>query len=292
MIPGSRIWGGRFQGITLHVNDLGGMAGIAIVPAAALALRSHDTPLRRLLAYAAVGGVAAGLLLSGSVGGMLAALTSGAVWLAISRSASRAILPTVLVIVVGFTLVNNQQDAGGYSPLERFQRATGPAGDPGSSFASRLETYDAAVEGIATNPLVGVGLDPESSRTDNGFGVHNTLLAAWYEGGFLGFLGVLIILAAIARAAWMAIRQARSQDEWHLSVALFSAYTGVLAYSISAPILLQRWAWVPALLVLVLRAQQIATRSVSEPPHVLGPVADRRAALPHAVIGQGNARAV
>jgi O-antigen ligase len=91
-------------------------------------------------------------------------------------------------------------------------------------------------------------LDDVSAYTTTGMQVHNLLLGSWFQSGLLGLLGILLILITAARYAWHNLASAASREEYSLAVALAASVVAFAAFSMTAPGLYQRHAWVAAVL--------------------------------------------
>lgn len=266
VIPGTSPFYGRMTGTALHMNDLGGMAAIALPAAVALVARPPEARRGRRTAIAIVMLIGSGVLLSGSVGGLLAATVGVAVYTIASPIRRRTVVTVMVVFLGGALLLNAQQEAGTPSPLERASRVTGP---------SRVETNRTALEAIADGPVIGHGIGQVVPTT--GFQVHNVILAPWYEGGLFALLGMVVILTGLARTALQVVRSARSGREWQLAIGLLAAFCSFLTFAMGAPVLFQRYCWVPGALLIALRCQQLRTRRAETPtvPPALKPVAIR-----------------
>ena len=89
-----------------------------------LTLRRGLSPPRRLLAYIVLLLVMAGLVLSGSVGAMIAALVAVFVWFALQRNSRRTLLPFAVIVAAVLALTTFQSIRGDPTPLERFDHVT------------------------------------------------------------------------------------------------------------------------------------------------------------------------
>lgn len=254
---------GRATGFTTHPNDLGGLAAVAFVPALMLAARRAISAPQRLFSYLCLLLVGAGLILSGSVGGLFAAAAATFVWFAFQRTSPESIVvfAAVGICVVGGVTV--QALRGAPTPLERFDRVTSSSGsfEGTGSLDSRIETYRVAAEEIKEHPFVGVGLDLVSVTKPFGVAsyeheVHNLVIGTWYKAGLLGLAGILIALFAVLRTGWIAILQSRSEAEQMVSVALLCSVVAFVAFAMSAPVLYSRYGWISAALLLAMRAVQ------------------------------------
>jgi hypothetical protein len=269
IIPGTSPIYGRMTGTALHINDLGGMTGIALPAAVALVALPLGSLLSRRTAAAMLVLIGAGTVLSGSVGGLLAATVGGAVYAIASRIRGRTVMMALILVAGGVLLVSAQQDAGAPTPLERASRVTGPEDDPTSTFWSRVDTNQAAFEAVAERPIVGHGLGQPVPAT--GFQVHNVLLGPLYEGGVFALAGIVVILTGLALTGVQVVRLARSGQEWQLAIGLLAAFCGSIVFAMGAPVLFQRYAWVAAGLLVALRCQQVRAHSATPAVPALEP---------------------
>ena len=92
VIPDTDTAFGRMTGTAQHVNDLGGSAAVALTSALGLTLmRSVGRPARLIGAVGTVL-ITSGLILSGSIGGMIAAMVGVGVAAAVTRRSARSAL--------------------------------------------------------------------------------------------------------------------------------------------------------------------------------------------------------
>lgn len=264
VIPGTSPIYGRMTGTALHVNDLGGMTGIALAAAIALVARPSGGLRSRQTAVVLVVLIAAGTVLSGSMGGLLAATAGTAIYAVASRIRGRTVVTTAILLVGGALLVSAQQEAGAPNPLQRASQVTGPEDDPSATLWSRVDTNQAALEAIAKRPLVGHGMGHPVPAT--GFQVHNVVLGPWYEGGLFALGGIVVILTGLLITGLQAVRAARSGQEWQLAIALVAAFCSFVVFAMGAPVLFQRYGWVAGALLVALRRQQMRTRRTTMLP--------------------------
>jgi O-antigen ligase len=256
--------GGRMTGFTTHPNDLGGLTCIAFVPALMLAARHSIPAPRRLLSYAVLLLVVAGLILSGSIGALLAAAAATFVWFAFQRSSVHSILVFTTLGLCVVAVMTVQVMRGAPTPLERFDLVTSSRSDGGATVGSveqRIVVYRSAAEAIEEHPFVGVGLDLRSVTKPFGeenyeYDVHNLIIGLWYKAGLFGLAGMLIAFLAVFRSGWIAILRSKSDLERRLAVALVSSAVAFFMFAMSAPVLFSRYGWISAALLLALRAVQ------------------------------------
>ena len=263
VIPNASIAGGRATGFASQPNDLGGITAIAFVPALMLASRSRASLVARGWSYAALLLIAAGMVLSASVGALLAAAAAVIVWLALQRTSihillALAVLALSLIVVSASGRATATRHVSGRS---RTRRTVVGAGTQLGSAEQRIGTYQAAIARIEENPFVGVGLDLRSITRPFGiesfeYDVHNLVIGLWYKTGLLGLTGILLALLAIFRSGWAAILGSRSADESRVAIALGCSLVAFVVFSMTAPILFTRFGWIAAALVLALRSVQ------------------------------------
>jgi O-antigen ligase len=257
IIPGGAVHWGRATGFTSHMNDLGGIAAVALIPALMFCMRPSRHPLSTLAAYAGLLLAATGLILSGSVGALVAAAVGAFLWLtAAPRLPARTFVFFGLAVVAATALLQFQESKDAPTPAARLERVTGSPTDPNATLWTRVETYRGAIDRVLDNPFTGVGLDSESS-TIGTTEPHNLVIGLWFKVGFIGLAGVVLLVLAILSAARATLREAVSVDEQMLAVALLCSFAAFLVFSMGAPVLYTRYGWAPAALLLALGAVQI-----------------------------------
>lgn len=254
IVPGISPATGRMTGFTEHVNDLGGVACVVLIPA--LTLASHDAigNLRKYCFYIITFLITAGLILSASISGLIAALISFLIWGIMSRTQIKKIAMFIMICAVCLLTVYFSLKHGGISVLDRLTDVAGQKLYYETS-ASRLEAYRLAWKSISKNPLVGVGTGPYAGTTETGDAVHNVILLNWYESGVFGLLGILIILGSLIIVGINVIRFSRSENERSLSISLFSSYIAFLVIGMVQPIYFRRFGWISAALIMALYAK-------------------------------------
>ena len=285
VIPNASIDGGRATGFTGHPNDLGALTAIAFVPALMLASRPRIAAASRAWFYLLLLLVAAGLILSVSIGALIAAACAVFVWLVFQRPSIHSTLALATLAACVVALVTLQSIRGAPDPLERFETATSTSSQAGvvqvGSVHQRIGTYRVAIERIEENPFVGVGLDLFSVTRPFGveayeYDVHNLVIGLWYKTGLIGLVGMLLALFAIVRSGWTAISESISASERRLAVALGSSVVAFVVFAMTAPILFTRLGWISAALLLALRGMQqerLASEQAARPEVARRPVA-------------------
>jgi O-antigen/teichoic acid export membrane protein/O-antigen ligase len=255
VIPGAEIHWGRLTGFTQNVNDLGGVTSAAFVPALMVLVSLAKTPLRMLGAGVLLSLVAAGLLLSGSVGSIIAASVAAAVWFGAHRTRVSRLVALAAITVAAITIYTTQISEQTPSSIERITHlGSGSPDDPNLTLDDRIQTYRAAINRVEQNPIVGVGLNRDTTAASEW--VHNIFLGTWYTTGLLGLVGMTLIFVASGRAAWWSMLSARSVEERGLALALSGSFIAFLVFVMSEPALFIRYGWVSVALVCTLRAIQ------------------------------------
>ena len=234
---------GRAPGLAGHSNVLGLLAAVAIVLCLG-DLRTARTVRRRAALALLVAANAGGLLASASMTA-LAALALGSLVLAVAlRVRLRWVVLAVASLAALVTaLASLAPGAGSFrTPAERLLQVTGQT-DQISTMATRLETVQAAWEGIRRDALVGVGLDDASGVTsivlDGETLTHDLPLRAWYQGGLALVLAVVLVYLHVARGLVLAMRRGVAATE--------ASVLGVmLSFALTSATLQQPYFWLVA----------------------------------------------
>jgi hypothetical protein len=266
IIPGADVTNaGRYSGFTAHVSDTGGITALAVVAGVA-GLGIGASKGAKFLSLGIIAGGLVGLILSGSVSGMLSA-GIGIIAVMMLRGVS-----TRRLILVGCAGAAATYFASGVlsatqnalNPMERFYQAVGlsPAAASGlNTTASRLETDRLGWESFLKNPWTGVGLDPESAVVDHLFNlsVHNFLIGALHQGGWVFALGLL--LAALS----LLLPGLRKQAPDALRAQTAGMAVAAVTFAITAPSFFNRYFWVPLALLGVQTLLPTRPPSLQEP---------------------------
>jgi O-antigen ligase len=253
VVPGTYAAYGRMTGTAQHFNDFGGSAAVALPAAAGLAFLSRGPA--RLVGLGGTVVIASGLLLSGSVGGMVAAAFGAAFGALVARRARSFWIIAIVVAAAAFATWQLQTSNGAETPFGRLQTVSASDG----SLQARLDVFTMAWKRIADQPIVGAGfgLDPSSAEAQLPDLIHNAYLSTWYQGGLLALIGLVIVCYTSLRISLVSARNSLSRDELALAGALSGAFVSYLVFGLGEPTLYVRYGWVPVALVLALRAAQI-----------------------------------
>ncbi|WP_319405213.1 O-antigen ligase family protein [uncultured Desulfosarcina sp.] len=251
IIPGTfPVWN-RMTGLTEHVNDLGGLTSIALIPAIIMLTRFPKTTWHLVHSWICTILIAGGLLLSISMSGVLALLASLSVWLILGRFSHRKVIILCISCVLFSAAISIQSYYDRVSILSRLHDISDD-GFSSLTLQTRIDTYTAAWEEITENPLMGVGLGPDIGKTTTGYVVHNIFLLNWFESGLFGFLGILIILGSIVFLGFQGIKDPNNKSERIIGIALFSSFIAFLVLGMAQPIYYKRFGWISAALLLSL----------------------------------------
>jgi O-antigen ligase len=239
-----------------------------------LASRGRASAAARAGSYLALLLVAAGLILSGSIGALVAAAVALVVWLAFQRASVHSVLALATLATCLVALIALQSVREAPNPLDRIESVTTSTSLPGGgtklgSAEQRIATYRVAIARIEEDPFVGVGLDLKSVTLPFGvesyeYDIHNFVVGLWYKTGLVGLAGMLMALFAILRSGWTAILRSTSTSESRVAVTLMSSFVGFVAFAMTAPVLVSRFGWIAAALILALRGVQLE-REALEP---------------------------
>lgn len=254
-------YAGRQMGLSEHPNALGGAAAVALAPAMLFAASRIWTEAKRYVSIGLLGLVLACIALSGSVTAFGAGIASVAIWLASGRVAIRQLLvvTATLALATSALIVINQQGASSVlSPIDRVSLTLGLTTTPLATGLDRLTLDAIAWNEIVRNPLLGVGLDGGSiAQVMGGVGVHNMFLLVWVGAGVFGALGLLLMVMSLGSTYLLEFRRSSDPIERTLVLALATSFVSFLIVALAQPDLYIRWGWVPAALLLSLRAKRL-----------------------------------
>ncbi|MHC9294320.1 O-antigen ligase family protein [Mycobacterium sp. LTG2003] len=259
VIPGGAVTvDGRFTGMTTHQNDLAGISCMAA--AATLAAVGATIPRGvRIGALAILSASLVGLILSGSVSGLLG-LAAAVLYLIVRGTVrfSRALTVTAAGALLMAILLPQLDSIGALNPIERLTRTTGFSASQSEydTAGTRLELMRLAVEAIGDSPFVGRGMLIADNVLMKRFTVHNNFLGTWTAGGVLVFLGVVIATAIALR---FCLSRHSRRDPLHNAVA--TAVVAALVFAQTAPGFYNRYYWIPVAFAIYLVIDMRYTRS-------------------------------
>jgi len=255
IIPGSEVTqAGRFTGWTGHVSDLGGIGALGV--AIGIGFVISGRLVHRAWGILAVTLAAVGLVLSGSVSGMLAAGVALLIYLIRGALRIRYVLliGVLMAAIYSVSSIVQSNTTGALNPVDRLLQTLGIT-EQGrySTTESRFETTDAAFASIAKHPFVGVGLDPISSIADGEFPVHNLVIGALFQGGLLLAIGITAFAVRPLLGRWL------RDDPSLLTTQLLATAVAAFVFAMTAPSLYNRYFWIPIALLCVARARHAVT---------------------------------
>jgi O-antigen ligase len=258
----------RQVGLTGHPNDLGGSSAIAVAPAMLFATSRLLNSAKQLIFLGLLCLVLAAIALSGSVTSFVASFASVVVW-SVGGHASMRRLATVagMLGLMGIALVaiNSVGVSSVLSPTDRVAQTLGLESAPLATGLDRLNVDAIAWNEIVRNPLFGVGIDVQSNADAmGGVGAHNMFLFTWVGAGFFGFLGLVVMVVVLGVTYVREYRNSGSNAERSLIFALGTSFLSMLLVTSAQPALYIRYGWVPAALLLPLRAMRLRGEKVAE----------------------------
>lgn len=242
---------GRMNGLTEHVNNLGGLTAVAMIPAIMILRFFSKNIFNLIFNIACCFFIAGGLLLSVSMSGIVAMIVSLLIWIAISRSYLKNTLSVFMIALLLFGAIYIQCNYQNINVISRLYDIN-EQGFYLYTIESRLETYSAAWNVIKAKPLIGVGLGPDVGLTKTGYMVHNIFLLNWYESGLLGLIGMIIFITSIILLSFKGIKNPKNKEEETIGAALFSSFIGFMIIGLAQPIYYERYGWISAALLISL----------------------------------------
>jgi O-antigen ligase len=264
---------GRMAGFTQAPNDLGGMAAIVLIPVLTLTIRPGISVALRTVGSVFLLATVIGLIISGSVAAMAAAIIAVILWVLLSGVTRKQLAAVAVVAATIIVAVGLQSAVKAQSPLQRLEAVLAPK-DPNASMNGRIRIDKATLELIRQSPVVGIGLDSKSADDKlatfgfrRGLGAHNFFLAAWLGGGVLALLGLLLIVGFILRLGYQTVRSTTNDPEYsRLAIALTIAFITYMVFGIVSPTLYLRYGWVSAALLIALANLRRLPGTVSAEP--------------------------
>jgi O-antigen ligase len=265
------VFNGRATGLAKHPDDTGSFLALGLTFAVGLAL--HPSHKRRWLYVVSALVIAMGLIVSGSVSGMLCGLAGCFIVMALSGIKIQHFVAIVVILVAGYVGGTSIQGHNGKSlnPIARFEAATGPEANGSNSVAPREGTWKGAWNGIENSPILGHGLDVLSSLTyldpnnNTEYPTHNFILMAWFQGGILFLVGDLICIAEAFRRMFLKGKLDA------MTKVLFGGAVAVILFALQAPMMFDRYFWFPFVLAMAyplsrggnIRTGKVVRRTVS-----------------------------
>jgi O-Antigen ligase len=277
--------GSRATGFTVHANDLGGACAVALVPALLLATSRFEqlsaASAARAGRWIVLGLISAGLVLSGSVTALLAAFVAILVWMFApsARIGGRlAVITGLIVAMFAVVLVGGKVT----SPTERVSQVTSRSAtrQGAGTVDVRIRTVKRALARIKTDPVFGVGFDGAGGLVtviDKGrsarYQVHSAPVAAWYEAGILGLIGLLVVAGGLARTAWHSLLGA-DENDLLVGLAVLAAGIAFVIIALTSPLVFQQYGWFTAVMIVAWHARR------DVPSELLVATPSRKVAMP------------
>ena len=289
-----------------HPNDLAGYLAVGL-PILLMNLPRHPEHSRRRRTLGRMAALALAVYGISTTGSMTAFLAGGVA--VVSTLAISALIPPMegerrrlhplsvmagaVAAVVGLTLLASSD----LPLLERFERLESGDSYVESSASHRARLNAAVVNRFDDWLVVGVGMDAASlsaaELTADPIlmgGVHNMYLKVLFEAGLPGLIGVLVIQLATFRCAFRLVIHSRDTALYPVAVGLTGAAAGACFYALFAPILFQRYFWLPIGMIWclwALRREELRRQSAAVVAEAQA-VAPRRTAAPRSAPAIGG----
>jgi O-antigen/teichoic acid export membrane protein len=254
----------RPEGLATHSNHFALVSALALGPALAFAAGTGRT---RLLGFASVAVLGAGVVVSGSRSGLLAFAVVALVTLVWLGSRRLVLATAVLAGVVAVLVQLGTISLPSQNALDRALIA----GDRSVylSDAVREENRRRTLELIDRNPLTGAGFE-------HALRAHNVYLQLLVIGGPLTLVGFCLIALGSVRALARLPRRVRLRPAEALAVGLAAAVVGFVVAGAHQNALWDRYIWVTAGLAavaVVLPARKVAADPAPQPVRPRGELA-------------------
>lgn len=230
----------RIDGSFAHPNTFATYLSFVIL--ISISLIPVMTVERKLLAFT-VSGIGMFLLVATFARGAWASFLIGTLVLAarINKKAVFGIIGGAALVGVGVPGVRGR--------IENLFATTGANGGvkTDDSLAWRLGYWERIAPFFNRNPVTGLGIDATKTQTPEGKDPHNSFLQAFLEGGIIGGVGFLLLLAVAAyagRKVWQMARRDELDPRIKLiSVGAIAALMSVAAQLITENVLLNTIVW-------------------------------------------------
>ncbi len=155
--------------------------------------------------------------------------------------------------------------------VDRLTQFEGGDSAVNESVSSRGNVNSYVIGNFDNSLVTGVGLDADTnfiSEQDGEVGasrVHNMFLKLLYETGLPGLVGLLVVVVASVRQAWLLVLNTRGTPLHAASIGLMSSILSINAFAMFQPVFAQRFYWLPLALVSVLwalRRQELRDRYI------------------------------
>jgi hypothetical protein len=239
------IGGHRATGFAGSPNDLGAATATLLLPVLALAIKVRARwPVVRALQWLTVALVATALVLSGSVSGLGGALVGLILWM-VTPDVRRATRVAVVLGLAAALVVSSTVGGKVPSPEHRVQEVfAAPGSSPNAGSAQgHLDTIRFAWPRIRSNPVIGAGLHKANLL------VHSGLVAAWYGGGILALIGLLLVFGAVLSFGWWAALAAINDADRAIAWALVCAVIAFFIYLANQPLFFQQYGFIASALL-------------------------------------------
>lgn len=243
-LSGVHYWG-RATGLTRQPNELGVVCA-TVVPYILFLGATARSRVTRVVGTLLATFAMLGTLLSGSMTGFLALVVGLLVFAALGTRRSRVTTLSASAVIIaaglGLAVLAGGHDQFTIRRIVRFATSSGGK----LTLHQRLAGYGDALTSVLRHPLVGRGYHATVSNLGEQGSVHNIFLRAWYDGGLLTLIAIVLVLLATLGSLIWSWRRARSDPLARLNVAAAAAAVAAFFTAAQAsPVLYQRSSWFP-----------------------------------------------
>lgn len=242
--------GGRVNGLAYHPNVLGIISVLVVLFLTGFIFKNRGSIV--WAGFLILANLYA-IVLSGSLSSLLALLAGLAIFLNKLGVWERFIVLFYSFVALLFVFSIGTKPFLRLLPdftQERMRVVLGEQSGGVASAEIRFQTYNHALSYISRDPVVGVGMDSMNQSTVAlDLVVHNYLLRGWYQGGFLLFVGFLVLTIYYL---WQAQRLARFG---HLEFS--SIIVALFAFALTSAFYTQSNYWLPIIFCGVLASLRI-----------------------------------
>jgi hypothetical protein len=274
VIPNTEVTNvGRYTGFAQHVSDTGGITSVAIVFGVA-GLATATSSSQRGVVIAVISASTIGLLLSGSVSGLVA-VGAGLLALLIRRGLPMRYLFAIVGVAATSMWVVARIQANTLNvltPWERILQTTGLSESvvyrQYNTTTTRIESDIIGWNGFIQHPFTGVSFYPSLEAIDP----HNLFIGVAYRGGIFPLLGVLLVVFVSIKVTFPRLPCNALPDQ------IFAGLVAAVSFAMTSPNLYSRYFWFPVAFSFAVFALRSRGMLVRKPEYDTSPPAATRMA--------------
>lgn len=248
---------GRYSGFSGNPNIYAGILSITLPLALFVTNSVKDGLLFSLFVYS---GYAAGLVASGSFGGMFASSLCFLTFIMLSGNFKRNIVIIAIFCIVASLILSliGVPDVFNDRVIAAVQDRLDDSPSRLGSYDERLISNAEAFNFFMDSPIVGIGLNNYMENSALTYTVHNTYLLVAAEGGILSFLGLVVL--AIVPIVNVLSKKTNDINVWPVVVSFVLSL--IFTMQVFPHIYSRSW-FVPYFLLILICNQGLRKRSLS-----------------------------